>query len=94
MWGCSDEDAAKIKPHHRTLYRLGSYETHTCPHRLFRQPLVSHALELYGAYSNGLLPQDGGWRSQTRLYREVMITIQRHDQQAAAWYQEQTKDDR
>lgn len=91
MWGCSDEDAAKIKPLHRTIYDLGGYETTRCPNRLLDLFFVRRALVLYGEWKRGHLPQCGGLSAQTKLFRETMIALQLHEDQAAAWYEQQVE---
>jgi len=89
VWGCSDEDAARIKPHHRTIYDLGGYETTRCPIKLLESSFVRRALVLYGEWKRGHLPQQGGLTAQTKLFRDAMTLLQLHEDQASAWYEKE-----
>lgn len=91
MWGCSPEDSARTKPLYRTVYDLGGYETTTCPHKLLAMSFVRLAMRLYGEWKRGLLPREGGLSAQAALFREVMSTLQAHEDQASAWYDEKAR---
>jgi hypothetical protein len=54
-------------------------------------PFAQLAARLYGEWKRGLLPREGGLSAQTALFREVMSTLQAHEDQASEWYDEKTR---
>lgn len=86
VWGCDANNP--LPPHKRTVYRLGLMETTRCPLATLREPVVQHAISLFGPYKNGSTP-NGHLRAETSAYREFMSLLESLSEEASSWYQQE-----
>ena len=81
--GC--DEGVDVPEHLRFVYDLGGYITMRCPLLMSGTPFVQTALDLYGDYKRGHLPNARGIRHETAAYRNTMRALCSLESESEAW---------